>query len=61
MKTGFIGLGAMGCHMARHLLGAGHLIGVWNRTRETTQAWWVDAGSRWGDACRQSGHAGCTL
>ncbi len=45
MKTGFIGLGAMGRHMARHLLGAGHLIGVWNRTRETTQAWWVDVGS----------------
>lgn len=33
MKVGFIGLGAMGQHMARNLLEAGLLAGVWNRTR----------------------------
>lgn len=44
MKTGFIGLGAMGAHMARHLLEAGHLVAVWNRTRATTEAWWREVG-----------------
>ena len=33
IKTGFIGLGAMGAHMARNLNQAGLLAGVWNRTR----------------------------
>ena len=33
MKTGFIGLGAMGAPMARNLHQAGLLHGVWNRTR----------------------------
>ncbi len=32
MKAGFIGLGAMGAHMARNLAKAGHLSSVWNRT-----------------------------
>jgi 3-hydroxyisobutyrate dehydrogenase len=32
MQTGFVGLGAMGTHMARNLHGAGLLTGVWNRT-----------------------------
>jgi 3-hydroxyisobutyrate dehydrogenase len=32
MQTGFIGLGAMGAHMARNLHKAGLLTGVWNRT-----------------------------
>jgi 3-hydroxyisobutyrate dehydrogenase len=32
MKTGFIGLGAMGIPMAYHLHKRGHLISVWNRT-----------------------------
>ena len=32
MQTGFVGLGAMGIHMARNLHGAGFLTGVWNRT-----------------------------
>lgn len=34
MKAGFVGLGAMGSHMAGHLAGKGLLGGVWNRTRE---------------------------
>lgn len=32
MRTGFIGLGAMGSSMARNLHRTGHLSGVWNRT-----------------------------
>jgi 3-hydroxyisobutyrate dehydrogenase len=32
MQTGFVGLGAMGAHMARNLHSAGLLTGVWNRT-----------------------------
>jgi 3-hydroxyisobutyrate dehydrogenase len=32
MQTGFVGLGAMGAHMARNLARAGLLSGVWNRT-----------------------------
>jgi 3-hydroxyisobutyrate dehydrogenase len=34
MQTGFVGLGAMGAHMARSLHRAGLLTGVWNRTAE---------------------------
>jgi 3-hydroxyisobutyrate dehydrogenase len=34
MRVGFIGLGAMGSHMARNLDRAGMLAGVWNRTAE---------------------------
>jgi 3-hydroxyisobutyrate dehydrogenase len=33
MKTGIIGLGSMGAPMALNLHKAGHLSGVWNRTR----------------------------
>jgi 3-hydroxyisobutyrate dehydrogenase len=32
MQTGFVGLGAMGAHMARNLKKAGLLTGVWNRS-----------------------------
>jgi 3-hydroxyisobutyrate dehydrogenase len=32
MQTGFVGLGAMGAHMARNLHKAGLLTGVWNRS-----------------------------
>jgi len=32
MQTGFVGLGAMGVHMARNLHKAGLLTGVWNRS-----------------------------
>jgi 3-hydroxyisobutyrate dehydrogenase len=34
MQTGFVGLGAMGAHMARSLHRAGLLRGVWNRTAD---------------------------
>ncbi len=38
MQTGFVGLGAMGAHMARNLHRAGLLTGVWNRTTEKAKA-----------------------
>jgi 3-hydroxyisobutyrate dehydrogenase len=38
MNTGFVGLGAMGAHMARNLHRAGLLRGVWNRTPEKAAA-----------------------
>jgi 3-hydroxyisobutyrate dehydrogenase len=34
MKTGFIGLGAMGQSMARNLARHGRLVGVWNRSAD---------------------------
>jgi 3-hydroxyisobutyrate dehydrogenase len=38
MRTGFLGLGAMGASMARNLHRAGLLCGVWNRTSAKAQA-----------------------
>ncbi|BBL74329.1 NAD(P)-dependent oxidoreductase [Methylomagnum ishizawai] len=38
MRAGFIGLGAMGAHMARNLAQQGWLGAVWNRTQATAQA-----------------------
>ena len=38
MNTGFVGLGAMGAHMARNLHRAGLLHGVWNRSPEKAAA-----------------------
>jgi 3-hydroxyisobutyrate dehydrogenase len=38
MNTGFVGLGAMGAHMARNLHRAGLLKGVWNRSAEKATA-----------------------
>jgi len=37
MKTGIIGLGAMGAPMARNLHQAGHLAAIWNRTPNKAQ------------------------
>ena len=38
MQTGFVGLGAMGAHMARSLHRAGLLTGVWNRSTDKAAA-----------------------
>jgi len=38
MRTGFVGLGAMGAHMARNLKRAGLLTAVWNRTADKARA-----------------------
>jgi 3-hydroxyisobutyrate dehydrogenase len=46
MKTGIIGLGAMGQHMARNLHRAGLLAGVWNRTTSKATALAAETGCR---------------
>jgi 3-hydroxyisobutyrate dehydrogenase-like beta-hydroxyacid dehydrogenase len=38
MKLGFLGLGKMGTPMVRRLLAAGHVITVWNRSRDRAEA-----------------------
>ncbi len=39
MRVGFIGLGIMGSRQAANLVRAGHELRVYNRTRETAEAW----------------------
>ena len=50
-KLGFIGLGVMGGHMVERLLGKGHTVIGYNRTRSKAQ-WLVDKGMQWGDTPR---------
>jgi len=45
MRTGFIGLGAMGAHMARNLHKSGQLAGVWNRTPEKARTLAAELGT----------------
>lgn len=45
MKTGFIGLGAMGYPMARNLYKAGLLVGAWNRNRDKAEAFARETGA----------------
>jgi 3-hydroxyisobutyrate dehydrogenase len=44
MRVGFVGLGAMGQHMARNLHKAGLLTGVFNRTASKAQAFAAETG-----------------
>ncbi len=46
MQAGFIGLGAMGQHMARNLHRAGHLAGVWNRNSSKAESLAAETGCR---------------
>ncbi|MBX3704357.1 MAG: NAD(P)-dependent oxidoreductase [Steroidobacteraceae bacterium] len=46
MNAGFIGLGAMGQHMARNLHRAGLLAGAWNRTSTKAEALAAETGCR---------------
>jgi 3-hydroxyisobutyrate dehydrogenase len=46
MRAGFIGLGAMGRHMARNLHKQGFLSAVWNRTADKASAFAVETGCR---------------
>ena len=48
MDIGFIGLGAMGRHMARHLQTAGHSMTVHDIRREAATPF-LEAGAHWGD------------
>lgn len=50
MKTGVIGLGAMGKHMAMNLHRQGHLHSVWNRSREKA----ADLAGECGVSCAES-------
>jgi 3-hydroxyisobutyrate dehydrogenase-like beta-hydroxyacid dehydrogenase len=50
-KLGFIGLGVMGGHMVDRLLGKGHTVTGYNRTREKAQSL-VEKGMRWADSPR---------
>jgi 3-hydroxyisobutyrate dehydrogenase-like beta-hydroxyacid dehydrogenase len=49
MKIGFIGLGTMGRHMARHLQDAGHALVV-NDIRREAATPHLDAGATWADS-----------
>ena len=44
MKTGFIGLGAMGMHMAHNLHRKGYLTAVWNRSQKKAEALAAETG-----------------
>jgi len=46
MRTGVIGLGAMGAPMARHLANKGFLEGVWNRTESKAEQLAAELGVR---------------
>jgi 3-hydroxyisobutyrate dehydrogenase len=46
-KVTFLGLGAMGAPIARHLATAGHDVTVYNRTRQKAEAWVEQHGGRW--------------
>jgi 3-hydroxyisobutyrate dehydrogenase-like beta-hydroxyacid dehydrogenase len=48
-RIGFIGLGLMGTVMVRRLLGAGHQVAVWNRTKEKATEL-LKAGATWSDS-----------
>jgi 3-hydroxyisobutyrate dehydrogenase-like beta-hydroxyacid dehydrogenase len=50
-KLGFIGLGVMGGNMVDRLLGKGHTVTGYNRTRAKAQ-WLLDKGMRWADSPR---------
>ena len=50
-KLGFIGLGVMGSQMVNRLLGKGHTVTGYNRTRSKAQ-WLIDKGMKWADSPR---------
>ena len=45
-KVSFLGLGAMGAPIARHLAAAGHDVTVYNRTRQKAEAWVAQHGGQ---------------
>ncbi len=50
-NLGFVGLGVMGGNMVNRLLGKGHTVTGYNRTRGKAQ-WLADQGMKWGDSPR---------
>ena len=51
-RIGFIGLGVMGSQMVNRLLGKGHHVVGYNRTRAKAQ-WLVEKGMKWADSPRE--------
>ena len=49
LRIGFIGIGLMGNHMARHLLEAGHPLTVWNRTKNKAEKL-ISDGAGWAES-----------
>src|SRR4029079_8118569 len=45
MRVAFLGLGIMGSRQAANLVKAGHELHVFNRTRETAEAWAEEHGA----------------
>jgi 3-hydroxyisobutyrate dehydrogenase-like beta-hydroxyacid dehydrogenase len=50
-NLGFVGLGVMGSEMVNRLLGKGHSVVGYNRTRAKAE-WLVQKGMKWGDSPR---------
>ena len=50
-KVGFVGLGVMGSQMVNRLLGKGHTVTGYNRTRAKAE-WLVEKGMTWADSPR---------
>ena len=50
-KIGFVGLGVMGSQMVNRLLGKGHTVTGYNRTRSKAQ-WLIEKGMAWADSPR---------
>jgi 3-hydroxyisobutyrate dehydrogenase-like beta-hydroxyacid dehydrogenase len=50
-NLGFVGLGVMGSQMVNRLLGKGHTVTGYNRTRKKAQ-WLIDKGMKWADSPR---------
>jgi len=50
-NLGFVGLGTMGGQMVNRLLGKGHTVTGYNRTRSKAQ-WLIDKGMHWADSPR---------
>jgi 3-hydroxyisobutyrate dehydrogenase-like beta-hydroxyacid dehydrogenase len=51
-NLGYVGLGAMGSHMADRLLAKGHTVTGYTRTRSKAQ-WLIDKGMKWADSPRE--------
>ena len=51
VNLGFVGLGVMGSQMVNRLLGKGHAVTGYNRTRSKAQ-WLIKRGMRWADSPR---------
>ena len=51
-NLGFVGLGVMGGNMVSRLLGKGHKVAGYNRTRSKAE-WLVSQGMKWGDSPRE--------